>query len=357
METTKRAWTLGQLAQLLNGTLDGPADRLIVRPVPAGISDPAGITFAESPEYLSRAIRADVGAVLVARGTTSPGVATIQTDHPRAAFGRVLAMFQRPLPLAPGIHPTAVISPDAIISPTAMVGPYAVVERHATIGDGTKIYSFAYVGEGCSIGKNVTINPHAVLYQDVTVGDRSIIHAGAIVGADGFGFVWNGPDRAFRVKVPQVGTVEIGSDVEIGALTAVDRATAGSTVLGQGVKLDNLVQIGHNCKIGEHTVIAGQTAMGGSSEAGRRNDIGGHVAITDHVKVGDNVILAGRTGVTNDIDEPGPYWGTPARPMGMAKRIIAVMQRLPEMHRTIRDLENRLAKLEQKASDSEQPCK
>ena len=348
METTTRSWTLGELADLLGGTLDGPSDHRILRPVPAGSSDPEGITFAESPEYIAKIVNTPVGAVLVPRGSPSYGVPSIQVDRPRVAFGRLLALCNRPLPIEPGIHPTAVVSPEAAVSPSASIGAYAVVERYATIGDGSKVYPFAYVGESCVLGENVVINPHAVLYQDVHVGDRSIVHAGAVIGADGFGFVWDGPERTRRIKVPQVGRVSIASDVEVGALTAIDRATAGQTEVCQGVKLDNLVQIGHNCVVGEHTVIAGQTAVGGSSTIGTRNEIGGQVAVNDHVVVGNDIILAGRTGVTKDLPDAGVYWGVPARPIVAVKRMTTLMAKLPEMHKKIRDLEARLAQLEQK---------
>jgi len=347
METTTRSWTLGELAELLDGTLDGPSEHRIMRPVPAGSTDPEGITFAESPEYVSRVLDTTVGAVLVPRGSPSYGVPAIHVDRPREAFGRLLALCHRQLPIEVGIHPTAVVSPRAQISPTACIGAFAVVEQYAKVGNGTRIYPFAYIGEDCSLGEDVSVYPHAVLYQEVHVGDRSIIHAGAILGADGFGFVWDGPKRTRRIKVPQVGHVLIGPDVEVGALTAIDRATAGETEIESGVKLDNLVQIGHNCVIGEHTVIAGQTAVGGSSKVGRRNEIGGQVAINDHVNVGDDMILAGRTGVTKDLAESGVYWGVPARPIVAVKRMYSLMAKLPELYKRIKELESRLADLEQ----------
>jgi UDP-3-O-[3-hydroxymyristoyl] glucosamine N-acyltransferase len=269
-------------------------------------------------------------------------------DRPRQAFGRLLALFHRPLPIESGIHPSAIVSSDAKVSPTASIGAYVVVESGATIGEKSKIYPFAYIGEGCKLGEAVTVYPHAVLYQDIEIGDRSIVHAGAILGADGFGFVWDGPKRTRKIKVPQVGRVVIGPDVEIGALTAVDRATAGETVLHEGVKLDNLVQIGHNCVIGEHSVIAGQTAVGGSSVVGKRDEIGGQVAINDHVVVGDDIILAGRTGVTKDLPDTGVYWGVPAVPIITAKRVSALTAKLPDMYKRIKDLEAKLAELEAK---------
>lgn len=348
METTTRGWTLGQLAELLGGTLDGPNDSTVRRPVPAGSSDKEGITFAESSEFMSKVAASSVGAVLVPRGSPPLPIPTIQVDRPREAFGRLLALSQRPLPIEVGVHPTAVVHPEASISVNSSIGAYAVVERYAVVGDGSKVYPFAYIGEGCVLGENVTVYPHAVLYQDVSVGDRTVIHAGAIVGADGFGFVWDSAKRNRRIKVPQVGTVSIGPDVEIGALTSIDRATAGVTTVEQGVKLDNLVQIGHNCVIGEHSVIAGQTAIGGSSSIGKRNEIGGQVAVSDHVSTGDDIFLAGRTGVTKDLTESGVYWGVPARPIITAKRISNLVTKLPDMHKRIKELEARLAMLEQK---------
>ena len=348
METTTRSWTLGELANILGGTLEGPTETRICRPVPAGLADPEGLTFAESPEFLTKVLDSGVGAVLVPKGSGALGIPSIEVDRPRAAFGHFLALCHRPLPIDAGIHPTAVISPEAEIEPGVSIGAYVVVERLAKIGKGTRIYPFAYIGEGCSLGEKVCVFPHAVLYQDVAIGDRSIVHAGAVIGADGFGFGWDSPSRTRRVKVPQVGRVTIGSDVEVGALTAIDRATAGETLIEQGVKLDNLVQIGHNSVIGEHSVIAGQTAVGGSSKVGRRNEIGGQVAITDHVEVGDDVYLAGRTGVTKDLFEPGVYWGVPAKPIITAKRISNLTMKLPEMNKRIKELEARLAELEQR---------
>lgn len=348
METTPRTWTLGEIAEILGGTLDGSANVSISRPVPAGSNDPHGITFAESAEYLQRIGDSTVGAVLVPRGAPKLAVATIAVDSPRASFGRLLAMYQRPLPISPGIHPTAIVSPEAQVAPTASIGAYTVIEAGAVIGERTRIYPFAYIGESCVLGSDVTIFPHAVLYQSIQIGDHSIVHAGAVLGADGFGFVWDSPQRNKRIKVPQVGGVVIGPFAEIGALTAVDRATAGDTLLEAGVKLDNLVQIGHNSTIGEHTVIAGQTAVGGSATVGKRNEIGGQVAVSDHVKMGDDIYLAGRTGVPKDLLEPGVYWGLPATPIVTAKRVNSLTYKLPELNRRLKELEAKLAELEEK---------
>jgi UDP-3-O-[3-hydroxymyristoyl] glucosamine N-acyltransferase len=211
-----------------------------------------------------------------------------------------------------------------------------VVEQGAEIGTGSRIYSFAYVGENCRLGEGCTLYPHSVLYQDVTLGARSIIHSGAVLGADGFGYAWDG---SRRVKIPQVGAVVLGDEVEIGANTTIDRATAGATVVGTGTKLDNLVQVGHNCRIGEHTVVAGLSGISGSTKIGSRNTLAGQVATADHVTVCDDVTLAGRTGVTNDIKEPGAYFGFPARPLGEAMRSLVLVSRLQDLFARVRKLE------------------
>jgi UDP-3-O-[3-hydroxymyristoyl] glucosamine N-acyltransferase len=182
-----------------------------------------------------------------------------------------------------------------------------------------------------------------VLYRDVRVGARSVIHSGAVIGADGFGFVWDGSKR---LKVPQVGSVRIGDDVEVGANTCIDRATAGETVIEDGVKLDNIVQIGHNVRVGEHSAIAGMSGISGSTKIGKRVLMGGGVGTRDHVTIGDDVALGGRSNVGGDITEPGEYLGTPAAPAREAVRAMLTIHKLPELVSRIRQLEKRLAELE-----------
>ena len=341
MERESPGWPLIELAAILGGRLEGPGDLRIKRPVPADAEDPAGLAFAETEEYLRQAAQGGAGAILAAEGSTPTGKPTIFVAKPREAFGRFLALCQRPLPLEPRVHPMAVVSPDARIAPTASIGPYAVVERGAVIGEQCRVFPFCYVGENCRLGSGTTLFPHAVLYQDVELGSRCVVHSGVVLGADGFGFVWDGKQR---VKVPQVGRVMIGDDVEIGANTTVDRATAGATQVGNGTKLDNLVQIGHNTRIGEHTVIASLSGIAGSTRIGNRVTMAGQVATNDHVTIADDVILGGRTGATGDIKEAGTYFGLPARPLGEAMRTMVLTTKLADMFQRIKELERRLPK-------------
>jgi len=336
MAAHRTGWTVGELATILGGTVRGNRSATVRRPVPAGTADPEGVTFAGNETYLAQALAQPIGAILVAEGLDTGEVPAIVVADPRLAFYRLLAMVQRPLPIAPGIHPTAVVSPHAAIDPTASVGAYAVVEDGAEIGAGVRIYAHVYVGENCRIGAQSVLFPHVVLYQDVRLGERCVVHAHVTIGADGFGFVWDG--KAQR-KVPQVGGVDIGDDVEIGANSTVDRATAGDTRLDSGVKLDNLVQVAHNVTVGKNTVIAALVGIGGSTHIGERVTFGGQAGVADHIDIVDGAIFAGRSGVTNDIDAPGAYGGFPARPIGEARRILAATLRLPEFAKRIRMLE------------------
>lgn len=337
-------WRLADLANALGGTLEGPEDHLVLRPAPAEEDDPHGLAFAEGA-YVEKALTSGVGAVIVSPSAPTAHKPLIRHPHPRAAFGRFLAMASRPLPLGEGVSPQAIVSPRAQVDPTARIGAFAVVEAGATIGPHARVYPFAYVGEACVVGENATIYPHAVLMQEVTVGPRSIVHPGAVLGADGFGFVWDGQRQ---MKIPQVGRVELGSEVEIGANSAIDRATSGATRVAEGVKLDNLVQVGHNSRIGAHTVIASGTGIAGSASLGARCTIAGQAGVADHVTIGDQVTIGGKSGVSKDIEEPGRYLGFPAQPAMDELRAQAALRKLPSLLERIKQLERRIEELESK---------
>ncbi len=317
------AWTLAELAELLQASVGSSPDFVVRRAVPADSDDPEGLTFAATAKMVA-AHRA--GAVIV-----PPGVPIerphLVADDPRPAFERFLTLCRRPLPARAGVHPTAVIDPAADVHETASIGPYVVVERGARIDAGTTIFAHSYIGENCVVGAGTVLYPHVVLYQDVAVGAHCVLHAHAVLGADGFGYRWDG--HAQR-KVAQTGGVVIGDDVEIGAGSAVDRATAGSTVIGNGVKLDNLVQIGHNARIGDHTVICGQSAVGGSSMLGERVTMGGQTGVGDHVTIAAGASLAAGSATVRDLPTAEVYYGSPARPLAEGLRIAAELPRLAD---------------------------
>jgi UDP-3-O-[3-hydroxymyristoyl] glucosamine N-acyltransferase len=343
MEKSSPRYTLSSLAELLGGTADGPQDKPLDQPVPAGDCDPLGVTFAENDKYLALAESTEIGAIIVGKDMRSSEKALIRVESPRMAFGMLLAMSERHMSIEPDIHPTAVVSPSASVHPTACIGAFVVVQPGVRIDRGAKIFPFAFIGDDCEIGKNAVLYPHVVLYRDVSIGANSVIHSGVVLGADGFGYVWTGKER---MKVPQVGRVAIGADAEIGANTTIDRATAGATTVGDGVKLDNLVQIGHNVSIGDHSVIAAQSGISGSTNVGKRVVMGGNVGTNDHINIADDVVLGGRSGVDRDIKEAGLYFGTPARPGGEAKRSMLIIPKLPELLSRLRALEKKVKDLE-----------
>lgn len=335
-------WSLAELANLLGGTLDGPAEHRVLRPASADDDDPQGLAFAQGG-YIERAYASGVGAAIVPPDAPPASKPLIRHPQPRAAFGRFLAIVDRPLPLDEGVSERASVSPLAQIDPSARVGAFAVVEAGATVGPKARIYPFAYVGEACAVEEGASILPHAVLVKNVTVGARSIVHPGAVLGADGFGFVWDGKRQ---IKIPQVGGVEIGADAEIGANTAIDRATAGATRIGEDVKLDNMVQVGHNSRIGAHTVIASQTGIAGSTTIGERCVFAGQVGTNDHITVGDDIQVGGQSGVAKDLVEPGAYWGFPAKPVLVEMRMQSLLRKFPELMRRLARIESRIEELE-----------
>ncbi len=331
--------TLGEIAGLVGGVVSGDPSLVVAGPVPAGSDDSEGITFAADEKYLSKALDSGVGAIIAWADADLAGRPGILVEDPRRAFGALLAMSARPLRTTPGTHPTAVVSPDASLGEGCSVGAYVVVDGDADIGAGCVLMPFAYVGPGCRLGAGTVLMPHAVLVQDVRLGTNCIVHPGAVLGADGFGFVWDGTKQ---IKVPQVGGVAVGDDVEIGANTCVDRATCGDTSLASDVKLDDLVMVAHNVSIGRSSVVASLAGVAGSSSIGARVTVGGQVAIADHVAIGDDIALGGRTGVMNDMDEPGVYLGTPATQIKKAIRIMALSLKLPELFQRVRELEESL---------------
>nr|WP_238355013.1 UDP-3-O-(3-hydroxymyristoyl)glucosamine N-acyltransferase [Kribbella sandramycini] len=312
------------MAELLEVSVGSAPEYVVRHPVPADSDDPDGLTFAGDAKYLRIVEAHGAGAVIVPTGTTTDRPHLVAAD-PRLAFETFLAMCRRPLRAPAGVHPAAIVAPDADIHPTASIGPYVVIEPGVRIGAGAKLLAHVYIGADCVVGPGTVIHPHVTLYPDVVVGARCILHAGAVIGADGFGFRWDGQVQR---KVEQVGRVVIGDDVEIGAGTAIDRATAGATVIGDGVKLDNQVQIGHNARIGAQTVICGQSAVGGSAVLGERVTMGGQSGVGDHVQIAAGATLAANTSTVRDLPTAQVYYGTPARPLAEGLRIAARLPRL-----------------------------
>jgi len=242
--------------------------------------------------------------------------------------------------VVPGVHPTAIVDPGAKIAARVSIGPYVVIEEAAEIGTDTAIEAFCFVGRGARVGENCRLHPRVTLYAGAKLGSRVEVHSGCVVGADGFGYVF-GEGRHW--KFPQIGTVEIGDDVEIGPNSTIDRGSLEATRVGNDVKIDNLVQIAHNVRVGDHCVIAAQTGIAGSSTVGVGAILGGQVGIGTQCTLEDGVIVGAQAGIPSNKTIRGghTYWGTPARPFEKFKLTYGWLSRLPELAARVKRLEDR----------------
>ena len=274
---------------------------------------PRQIAFLANPKYRARLATTRAGAVIVGRGDReATGLPRIVADNPYAYYARTVALFHPPEDAAPGVHPAAQVDPAARVDARATVEAFAVVSAGAVVEAGARIGAHGFVGRGARVGEGTRLHPRVTVYDGCTLGARCIVHSGAVIGADGFGMA---RDAGQWVKIPQVGAVRIGDDVEIGANTTIDRGALDDTVIEEGVKLDNQIQVGHNCVIGAHTVIAGCTGISGSVSIGRDCMIGGGVGMVGHISICDRVTISGFSFVTKSITEPGTYTsGMPAMP-------------------------------------------
>jgi len=327
-----------ELAEYLEAELDGDARVRI-----SGLASPEGagpedLIYVESPKHLERATASASRCALARPELRLPGKTVLRMAEPKLGFAKAAAWLLGIPRVAEGIHPTAVIASSARLGANVAVGPYTVIEDEVEIGAETEIGAFCFVGRGGRLGENCQLYPHVTLYAGARLGRRVIVHVGTVIGGDGFGYVF-GEGRYW--KFPQIGTVEIGDDVEIGCNSAVDRGSLGMTSIAAGAKIDNLVQVAHNVRIGENSVLAAQTGISGSSTVGKNVLIGGQAGLGDHCAVEDGAIIGGQAGILpgKTIRSGQPVWGTPARPLDRFKEQFAWLARLPELAERLRKLE------------------
>jgi UDP-3-O-[3-hydroxymyristoyl] glucosamine N-acyltransferase len=342
--------TLGALAEAIGGEPEG--DLNLVLSGASGLEDaqPGVLVRVEHPKFLEAALACPAAAFLTTRDLKAPGKPLVRVKEVKLAFARCLELFYPEERPQPGIHPTAVVDETASVGEGATIGAYTVVGKHARIGSGAVLHPHVVIGDYAQIGEECVIFPQVVIYDQVVVGARSRIHSGAIIGADGFGFVWDGRRH---YKVPQVATVQIGSDVEIGANTCIDRGTTSDTVIGSGTKMDNQVQVGHNVATGPDCLLIAQVGIGGSTTLGRGVVLAGKVGVADHVRIGDGVVAGALTGIWRDTPAGARISGNPARPHRDMLRIWHATPRLPELLRRVGALERRLG-IHEPASDPEE---
>jgi UDP-3-O-[3-hydroxymyristoyl] glucosamine N-acyltransferase len=332
-------YTAADIAKHLQGEVLGDATVPLAGFAPADAARPGDLTFAENEDYFQQAEQSAASAILVSAGFNSTRKVLIRVPNARVAFAKVLPLFFPERKYAPGIHPTAVVAGSAEVDPTAHVGPLCVIDDRAKIGPRCVLEAGDYVGADCQLAEDVRLFPNVTLSGRTQAGARVRIHSGAVIGADGFGYVF---DQGRHLKVPQIGHVILEDDVEIGANSCIDRGALGPTVISRGTKIDNLVQIGHNVMVGEHCILCGQAGISGSTKIGRYTTLAGQVGLAGHLKIGSKVTIAAQSGVMHDIPDGQNWFGTPAQPDRLTKRIILALQRLPELLKRVSELEKRL---------------
>jgi len=336
--------SVGEIAEFVGGAVIGDPTVQITGVNGVKQARAGELTFIGNRQYLPFLESCQASAVIVTKEVGQWRGPLIQVENPYLAFVRVIQEYvQVPAEHPQGFHPTAILGDNVKLEENVALGAHVCIGNNVTIGKGTILYSGVFIGHGCTIGTDALVYPNVVIREGTRVGDRCILHAGAVIGTDGFGFA---PMGSVWAKVPQVGNVVLGDDVEIGSNSAVDRATFGSTVVGRGTKIDNLVQIGHNVQIGEHCVISGMTGVAGSAVIGNRVTIGGQAAIADHVQIADGATIAGRSAVFGPIEAGQTVSGYPASDHKTSLRIMACTRRLPDLNKQVKVLERRVKELE-----------
>jgi UDP-3-O-[3-hydroxymyristoyl] glucosamine N-acyltransferase len=333
--------TVRQLAEWVSGEVVGDGEVPIRSARPLTEAGPGDITFVEGERNLSAWHACPASAAVVPLTVPLNGRPLIRVADPLAAFATIVLKLRgiRAAETAGWIDPTAHVHPSARIGSGATVGPFAVISEGAVLGNRCQVHAGAYVGRDCKLGDDVVLHPHAVLYDDCILGDRVVIHANSVIGADGFGYrTQNGK----HVKVPQLGRVELGDDVEIGACTTIDRGTFGPTRIGPGTKIDNLVMIAHNCQIGRHNLLVSQVGVAGSCVTGDYVVMAGQSGLADHLTVGDRAVIGAQAGVVKDVAADTKVIGSPARPQKESWRYMLSVEKLPDLIRDVRRIKREL---------------
>jgi len=339
--------TAREIADIVGGTLSGSPAEVVTGVAGIREAQEGDLTFVGSPKYLSAVQTTRASVIIVARSAAVDSTRTLLlVDDPTAAFSKVVErVIPPPIRFKPGIHETSQIALTAELGKHVSIQPFVVIEDGVIISDNTVIGAGSYIGHGSRIGADCLIYPRVTLRERTIVGNRVTLHSGVVLGADGFGYeVVDGKHR----KIPQVGFVEIGDDVEVGANSTVDRGRFGKTRISNGTKIDNLVQVGHNCVIGEHNIICALTGIAGSVITGHHVTMAGQVGVAGHLTIGDKAIIMAQAGVTKDVPAGAIMLGAPAVPHTQFKRTNAAMNRLPGLATKLRELEQQIADLRAK---------
>lgn len=322
-------FTLDELATLSGATLRDPADgaRPICDVAPLESAGPTDLTFLDNRKYVEAFARSNAGAAIVSEklaGRAPAGMALLIAGEPYKAYARAAQAFYPAPPIAPGRAPSAIIDPTASVSDDCEIAPFVVIEARARIGRGCRIGAATVIGAGVELGEDCRIGAHVTL-SHCLIGARVVLHPGVRIGQAGFGFA---PDREMPVKVPQLGRVIVGDDVDIGANTTIDRGSGHDTVIGPGTMIDNLVQIGHNAVLGCGCILAGQVGISGSTKLGDFVMAGGQAGFAGHLNIGSGARIAAKSGLMRDVAPGETVCGSPAVPIALFMKQMAILQRL-----------------------------
>lgn len=334
----------GKLAEIVSGQIEGNKEEVLTGISGLAEAKRGDISFLTNMKYAGEAHKTQASVILIPKDLDSSqfqGKTVIKVANPQYAYGQVLQIIdkERLNSIEVKIHSSASVSEKAKVGKNAYIGQNAVVEAGSEIGDNVKIFPNVYIGFNVKIGSDCIFYPNVVIRENVKIGDRCIFQPGAVIGGDGFGFaVVEGKTQ----KIPQIGSVEIGNDVEIGSNTTVDKAAIDVTRIGNGTKVDNLVQIAHNVQIGENSMIVAQSGISGSTKIGNNVIIGGQSGLVGHLKIGNNVLIASQTGVSSNLKDGEKVGGNPQAEINKSIKIRATLRKLPEMYQDLRKIKKQL---------------
>jgi UDP-3-O-[3-hydroxymyristoyl] glucosamine N-acyltransferase len=333
-------FTAKQIAEVINGTIDGNPDVTIHKLSKIEEGEPGSLSFLANPKY-TQYIYTTHATVVIVNQSFKPeqeiNCTLIRVNDAYIAFAALLEVYNKVKLNKTGISSQSFISKSARIGKDVYIGEFAFIGENAVIGDNTKLYPLVYIGDNVKIGDNTTLFSGVKIYSENQIGNQCTIHAGAVIGSDGFGFAPQ-EDNHYK-KIAQIGNVIIEDNVEIGANTTIDRATLGSTIIRQGAKLDNLIQVAHNVEIGENTVIASQTGISGSTKIGKNCMIAGQVGIIGHLNIGNNVKIGAQSGISTNLPDGSIVLGSPAFDISRYRKSYVYFRNFPDLVKRLEELE------------------
>lgn len=329
-------FTINQISKIIDGKIIGNGNLLITNVASIENAVEGDISFIKSERLVSKALNTKASAIVTHRPIDETKKTLIIVDNPFFSFIKLLKVISDRKQQQPReIHPTAVISKDSSIGENISVGANVVINANTLIGNNVTIYPNTFIGRSCKIGDDSIIYPNVTIREEVTIGKRVVIQSGASIGDDGFGFL---QIKGKHVKIPQVGTIEIGDDVSIGSNVTIARATLDKTIISPGVKIDNHSHIAHNCTIGENSMLIAYAKLAGGVKIGKNVMIAEDVGVTDHVEIGDNCMVGAASNVYKSLEPGSVVWGSPAKPITFEKRLQVLIKKLPDIYKKVKNV-------------------